>query len=254
MRAFLAEFGVAIGLLVLLITAWQVGRRLGKIVRGDLATHPQLGNVQGAVMGILALLLGFCFAGAVSRFVDRQDILVREASAISTLNDMAMILDEPASRELRGMVREYALERVRLLELSGLEDEAPLLNRLAALQDRMWALIVPVTRTSPQYAGVLLTTTNALSDTLAERNAADSRHTPMLVLLVVLICSFASVASVSIGVEAADERLRIPAMIVVLLIGLLLWVIIDLDLPRVGLIKIHPQPMLDVVARLTAPN
>lgn len=254
MRAFLMEFGVAIGLLVLLVAAWQVGRRLGRGVRGELSSHPQLGMVQGAVLGMLALLLGFSFAGAVSRFVDRQDILVREANAISTLSDMAAVLDDAAGRQLRELVRAYAAERTELLSLTGLEDEAPRLKRLGELQDQMWAVVVAATRSSPPYAAVVLNACNAVSDALAERNAANSRHTPMLVLVVLLICSFASVASVSIGVEAADERLRIPAMIVVLLIGLVLWVIIDLDLPRVGLIKIHPQPMLDVVARLTAPN
>jgi hypothetical protein len=76
------ELGFALGLVLLLATAFAMGRRLGKRHPDE---HPQLGVVQGATLGVMGLLLGFSFSGAMSRFAAREELIVRQANALSTL-------------------------------------------------------------------------------------------------------------------------------------------------------------------------
>jgi hypothetical protein len=78
-----------------------------------------LGTIQGAVLGLLGLLLGFSFAGAAGRFIERQDVIVSEANAIGTAYLRADLLDEPFRGELRTALRDYTASRVAIFEAQG---------------------------------------------------------------------------------------------------------------------------------------
>src|SRR5574338_642401 len=64
----------------------QIGRRLGARRR---ALDPEgaasgLGSIEGAVFGLMGLLLAFTFSGAASRFEARRQLIVQETNAIGT--------------------------------------------------------------------------------------------------------------------------------------------------------------------------
>jgi hypothetical protein len=71
---------------LLLIGCAEIGFRLGLRLfsAGDAARTGQVGGIQGALLGLLGLLLGFTFAMAVGRYEARRDLVVKEANAIGT--------------------------------------------------------------------------------------------------------------------------------------------------------------------------
>ena len=74
--------GLFIGMAVLL----ELGRRLRRHHRlrhGDSAGEG-VGAIEGAVFGLMGLLLAFTFSGAASRFEGRRQLIVDEANAIGT--------------------------------------------------------------------------------------------------------------------------------------------------------------------------
>jgi hypothetical protein len=71
---------------------FRAGRRHGRRV-GD--REPQVGTIQGALLGLLALLLGFSFAMAQSRYDTRRALVVDEANAIGTTYLRAQLLPKP---------------------------------------------------------------------------------------------------------------------------------------------------------------
>src|SRR6185436_171858 len=114
------EVGVAVALLGGLALALEAGFRMGRAAGRRRAAAEkaggQVGAIQGAVLGLLGLLLGFSFAAAGARFVEKQDLIVQEANMIGTAYLRADLLEEPHATRLRQALEEYVRHRI---EVSG---------------------------------------------------------------------------------------------------------------------------------------
>lgn len=230
-----------------LLVSWVAGAAMGRRMRKNIGGHPQLAVVQSAILALLGLLLGFCFAGAVSRFVDRQDNLLREANAISTAYLRADLVDEPLRTEFKAALREYAQARLELFSSVGPAAERLVRPGLDALSARVWSLAVAAGRAQPGIVTLVVPPVNESLDLLSARDTATARHIPPVVGLVLIACAMASVGSIGFGVESSDSSLRIPSGVLIFLIAATLWITIDLDYPRVGLIRISGDPLREAV-------
>ena len=56
-------------------------------------------TLEGAILGLLALMIGFTFAMALSRFEARRDAVLNEANAIGTTALRARLLPAPHGAE-----------------------------------------------------------------------------------------------------------------------------------------------------------
>ena len=74
---------------------FRVGLRLYRA--HDEARKEQIGGTQGAMLGLLALLLGFTFAMAVGRYETRRTLVLTEANAIGTTCLRASFLPMPGA-------------------------------------------------------------------------------------------------------------------------------------------------------------
>ena len=102
----LADLALLVVLLAITGVCCFLGVAWGKTVGKDRAPdHNHLGTIQGAMLGLLGLLLGFSFSGAMGRFTDRQDALAREANAIETAYERAELL--PTQMEIQQALRQY---------------------------------------------------------------------------------------------------------------------------------------------------
>src|ERR1700720_2050864 len=81
----------------LLLVATEAGFRRGRVIRGGLEdpATSELTSLQGAMVGLLALLLAFSFAMAESRFETRRQLVLEEANAIGTTYLRSHALAEP---------------------------------------------------------------------------------------------------------------------------------------------------------------
>lgn len=213
--------------------------------------HPQYGVMQGAMLGLLALMLGFSFSGAMSRFVERQDVIVREANAIGTAWLRAELLPEPHRALFRGDLRLYAEARIELFAEAGASGVEPVRARLSALHGALWASAVAGVRERPEATMAVLMPLNEAIDLLSVRDASARRHTPRPVMAVIIACSLASVASVGFGLATADPRLRVAAAVLAMLVAATLWIILDLDYPRLGFIQVSDAPLREALAGMS---
>jgi hypothetical protein len=86
---------LTIGLFLLLLAASEIGwRRSPEGVPGK-EDRSQEGYLETAVLGLLALRLGFTFSLAISHYDTRRTLVVQEANAIGTVYLSAQALDEP---------------------------------------------------------------------------------------------------------------------------------------------------------------
>ncbi len=207
-----------------------------------------MGTIQSAMLGLLGLLLGFAFAGAMSRFTGRQDALAREASAIETASSRADLL--PTSDRIRSALREYADLRLLLFEERDRGDTLTV-DQLRSRLDAAWTAAVEGSRQAPQFASIAPTGIDAVSEELAMRNALARRHLPLELIGVLVGCSCLAMGTVGYAVGIAERRSIGGLLSLSGLVAVTLFVIMDFDRPRHGLVRLDPTPLREAVARLS---
>src|SRR5512139_717427 len=82
---------------VLFFLASEVGFQIGRVRRADVdeSGKSQINTLQAAILGLLALLLGFTFSMVLSRFDARKHMVLEESNAIGTCYLRAQMLPEP---------------------------------------------------------------------------------------------------------------------------------------------------------------
>lgn len=93
---------VAATVLVLMLAFHELGFRAGRRLDDvDEDYRKRVDMIRNATLALVSFLIGFAFAGAGSRFIERQDMIVKEANAIGTARLRAVMLPEPQKSELR---------------------------------------------------------------------------------------------------------------------------------------------------------
>lgn len=235
------ELAIASGLIALLMVAGETGYRAGRRAarrRGSAPSGGQIGSIQGAILGLLGLLLAFSFGGAASRFLDRQDIIVREANAIGTAALRAELLEEPHRTELITALRAYTefrsdvAKRIRRTDLRGIAPEIDRQHRA------IWDAARRGVEAKPGVMVGVLPPVNEVIDLHTLRLAASKKRLPPPVIGLLLSCSLLATGVVSFGCGVGGNRrvwLTLPLM---LLIAGSLWITIDLDHARSGLLRL----------------
>jgi hypothetical protein len=253
----LAQMGslVAVGLFVVMMLSVEVGRRMG---RHRYATDKDsfadgLGAAEGAIFALLGLLIAFTFSGAASRFEERRHLITQEANDIGTAwlrIDLLPPADQPAMRDL---FRRYTDLRIAAYER--VRDEASTVAKSAAaqrLQGEIWQLAVAGVRkpeASPGAAQVLLPSLNAMFDIVTTRNTATRNHPPLAIyLLLGVLCAVGSMLfGYSIGPSRNPHWMHRLAFAGIM--ALAIYVILDLEFPRRGLIRIDGEDQVLVDLR-----
>jgi hypothetical protein len=238
----------------LMLTATEIGFRLGRRfeARAPESIQSQIFTVEAAILGILALLLGFTMSMAVSRFETRKQLVLEEADAIGTSSLRAQLLPAPAGPEISSLLRQYVVVRVQFgtagNDLARLED----LNRQTErLQTAIWTRTVAYAQQDPNpvRAGLLLQSLNEAIDVGEARWMAFHNHVPQSVIYVNAAVSLLSAILVGYSFGVNRSRNIISMFMLALSISLVLAVIIDLDRPRSGYVRVSQQPMLDLLQR-----
>jgi hypothetical protein len=236
-----------------LIAASELGRRLGMLAGRK--HQDNVSTLEGAILGLLALMIGFTFALALSRFEARREAVLNEANAISTTALRARLLPAPHSTESVKLLRDYVQVR---LEITRTIPSPPELSaattRSNAIQEALWqqAKAVAAKNNALVPTGLFIQSLNEMIDNQEKRLTAAFNGVPNIVLIAlygvaIVSCAFAGYGA---GLEAQGSRLPIYTMGV--LVAAVIFLIQDLDRPSAGFIKVSQQPMLDTAASIAA--
>ena len=245
----LAVLGMFLGMLLLL----EIGRRLG--VR-QLASDPETvksrgGAVEGAVFGLMALLIAFTFSGAASRFDVRRDLVVEEANNIGTAWLRLDLLPVKAQPPLREKFRQYVDARLAFYNrLSDSEFGRAELARATALQIEIWKDAVAACRDSGSSTApmLLLPALNQMIDITTTRTVAARTHAPLVIYVMLGLLLLAGSLLAGYGLAIGKNRNWFHASAFAVIMTLAIYVILDFEFPRVGLIRLNAfdQVLVDV--------
>jgi hypothetical protein len=243
------ETGIPVAIFLLLATSLEAGFRFGRraVTPGGAATGAgQLGAIQGALLGLLGLLLGFSFAGAASRFIERQDLIVQEANAIGTAYLRADLLDAPYRSELRDSLKQYVEHRLRVSAQLRHGVPAAAKAEINQMHDRIWKAASQGVAAKPAAMLGVLPPVNEVIDLHSTRLAAGRKHLPTSVVGLLVICSTISIAAIGYGCGLSSRRSLVMTGPLVFVVAAAFWITIDLDHPRAGLIQLSDAPLKEL--------
>jgi hypothetical protein len=241
---FIASVGI-------IVIATEIGRWLGTRAGGG--GGEQVRTLEGAVLGLLALMIAFTFAMALSRYEARRDAVLSEANAIGTTALRARLLPEPHSSETLNLLRDYVKARLDVTQRvpSSAEFDAAI-ARSSEIQEALWQQAMAVAGKNQDLVptGLFIDTLNGLIDDHQKRLTAFRNHVPNIVLLslygVAMVAGAFSGYAGGVGVRSA----RLPVYTMIILICAVILLILDLDRPGAGFIRTSQQPMIDTAAAI----
>jgi hypothetical protein len=237
----------------LMLVAAEVGIRLGKM---RLAKDPESANVgvgaiEGAVLALLGLILAFTFSGASSRLDTRRQLIVQEANAIGTAYlrvDLLPANDQPVVRQL---FRQYLDARLEVYEkLRDRTASEAALKRAEELQREIWKHAETGTH-GLAAATPVLNAVNDMIDITTARTLALRTHTPKLIVHLMLGLALLSALIAGYGMSPAKQRNWLLMGIFSAAISLTVYVVLDLDNPNSGLIRLSAAEQVMMQLRET---
>jgi hypothetical protein len=236
-----------------LLTVMECGYRLNRQVRKSSSNESDahIGVVTAASLALLGFLLAFVVSLGTDVFKQRWQLIVAEVNAISTTHLRAGFLEEPQRSTSRQLLQEYVSVRTMAWE-PGQLDEA--LQRSIQIHAELWRHAEAVATAQPSPTTSLYI--NALNDVIdrhTERVAygLNIRIPPTIVWSLYLV---AGLSAFLVGMLARDSRERNPLAVVILtlILSAVLLLIVDLDRPNEGFLKVPHQPMYDLNQQLSA--
>lgn len=231
--------------------SFRLGRRKGNRSDDDGKVH--VGALQAAALVLLALLLGFAFAMAVSRFDMRKALVIEEANAIGTTFLRSQFLPEPQRQEIAALIKDYVSARLDFYD-AGIKPHLLHAANVAAqrIEERLWALTVRVAAQEARSVpvGLFIQSLNELLDDNERRRVALENHVPEAVIFLLFFVSAVALGFVAYGCGLARQRRFAMNAVFALLIAMVITVILDMDRPRRGLVRVSQDSMIRLKAAI----
>ncbi|MER2998468.1 hypothetical protein [Pontibacter populi] len=237
-------------LFVMILLANEAGYRLGHYYQTktdpDVKTHTN--TIQAGTLGLLALILGFTFNMAVQRFNNRSEAVITESNTIGTALLRTNLLPEPYDSITYDQLQQYIILRLQVSNTQNalISEQESLDKATRKLQTDIWINAVKAARIDPRSVttGYFISALNEMIDAYGKRNALLSLHVPEVILYLLFIVFIMSGAMMGYASGLGKKRTTLPAMMMTFLICLVVFIVIDLDRPKRGIIKVKQDSML----------
>jgi hypothetical protein len=232
--------GLFVGMLFLL----EAGRRLGtrRLSKDPDGAEKGLGVVEGAVFSLLGLLIAFTFSGAATRFDERRQMIVEEANDIGTAYQRIDLLPEHARPALKDLFRKYLDSRLETYRrLPDVESAKAELARSRSLQGEIWSSAVAACRdsgTQPAHM-LLLPALNSMFDIVTTRTEAMNIHPPVIIFVMIGLLALGASLLAGFAMSKSASPSWVHMISFAAVTALTIYVIVDIEYPRFGLINVR---------------
>jgi len=209
------------------------------------------GAIEGSVVGIMSLLLGFTFSFVVSRYEVRRQLIVDEMVDVNTAIFRCDLFPDSTRKLLREDLREYLEARRDYFEKGG--DETRVieeLKRSKEIANRIWQRVVfdsdnPEVKLRSQQ---MIPALSSMLNSIIVRDESRKTGVPPLILWTLLILVLITAFFLG-GNLFGKKKFTILVFGYAVILALTLNLIIELNTPRTGLITLHStqQKMNDLI-------
>jgi hypothetical protein len=209
------------------------------------------GLIATSMVGLLSLLIAFTFSLALARHELRRTLVVEEANAIGVAYMRAQLLKEPYRSDLSNVIISYAQVRRSTGELAG-PSQLAAQDHSEALQPLVWQVTAAAVRTSdaPALANFLVQSVTRMIEVEGQRKAALDARIPLAVLIALMAFAVGVAGILGYVAAGAHAHRRRIAWAMFLLVTFAFMLILDLDRPGDGLIRVSEVNMNDMMRAL----
>lgn len=235
-----------------ILLAYELFFRLGRKYQKntDNEVKAQNNTVQAGILGLLALLLGFTFNMALQRFDNRSYAVIKEANAIGTSILRTKLLPEPYDSITYNLLQKYVDYRIEIssVDLTNLNERQMINGKTDIVQNQIWDWAIKAAEIDPRpvTTGYFIASLNDVIDARGERSAILQRHVPEVILFLLFIVFIIGGALMGYTSGLGLKRAYISTVMFTFLIVLVVFIIIDLDRPKRGLIKIKQDSLIEL--------
>ncbi len=257
LRFIVLSAGFAIGLFLAMLAFLDLGWRTGVArarTRGKEA-RAGVGIVDGAVYGLLALLIGFTFSGAAERFNNRRLLIGEIENAASTAWQRIDVLPDEQQPAVRAGFRAYVDQIIQYYATSVTTRQTlEMPPSLARAEDDVWTRSVAACK-APGGEGariLLLPSLNETFDAVQRERIARRIHPPYVIYVMLGISALATALFAGYGMAGGTRRNWLFMIGIAACISAATYVIVELEYPRVGLFRVNDmdQVIVDLRARM----
>lgn len=249
LTVLLLTLGLFLGMLLFL----EIGRRIAvRRMREDTGVAEGVGAVDGAVFALLGLLIAFTFSGASSRFDTRRQLIVEETNDIGTAYLRLDLLPADLQPALRESFRRYLDARIEVYQkLPDIAAAKESLAKANELQSQIWRQAVAAARAEgapPAAPILLLPALNAMIDITTTRTLVTQMHPPTVVFVMLFGLALAASLLAGFGMTGSKVRRWFHMLGFALVMAFAVYVILDIEYPRLGLIRVDAfdQALVDL--------
>jgi hypothetical protein len=229
---------------VILLLSIQIGAFVGlqRPIKED--ERNDLDVVISSSLTLLALIIGFSFSMAVSRYDQRKNYEEEEANAIGTEYVRANLLPAADRARVQELLTQYLDQRLLFYTIHDPSQLEPVDTETAKLQSEMWSIVQNVAMAQPTPPiSLALSGMNDVLNTQGYTQAAWWNRIPiaawgLMVALAVFCCLL-------IGYRARRRGVHL-LVVLPIIVSVAFFLIADIDSPRLGPIRVLPQNLISL--------
>ena len=231
------------------LAAW-VGAWLRKKEREQEADfRDAFGVILAATLTLLALIIGFSFSMATTRYDQRKNYEEQEANAIGTEYLRADLLSPVDAAKMRSLLRRYLDQRILFYTVHDEEELRQIGARTVQLQTELWAAVKPAAAEQPTpVVALVIAGVNDVLNAQGYTQAAFWNRIPTAawgLMMAIAIC-----CNMLFG-HSLRSKARAKLLVVLpIIISIAFMLVADIDTPRHGIVRVSPQNLVSVAESL----
>jgi hypothetical protein len=207
-------------------------------------------TLTASALGLLALLLAFSLSHALSRHEARRALIVEEANAIGSTANFASMLPKQAQQAVLGLLREYAAVRIGLgrpYDPAKLERD---IDKSRELLAQLWQQAAAVSEAQSLPTNRFIISLDEMTKVQQQRIISRQYDVPSAILFMMLGVAFVAMGFTGYQSGLTESRLRAATLITAITIALVIVLVIDLDQPARGFIRVPVQALVDAAKEM----
>ena len=215
------------------------------------SAREDFGVIQAATLTLLGLILAFSFSMATSRYDQRKNLEEEEANAIGTEYLRADLLPAADAAKVKGLLKDYLEQRISFYKTRDLEEYRQITVRTVKLQGELWSAVqVPALAQPTPLSALVVMGMNDVLNSQGYTQAAWWNRIPTSAWSLMVVMAIGCNVLTGYGTRNVKAE-RLLLVVLPLVVSITFMLIADIDSPRGGFIRVHPQNLVSLSESLS---